>query len=353
DVNLLLGKMEPNKFGIPIRVDEAERALNQLKDQIFQQTGNFLSARQLLKGLELIANERMADAIRQISVRKGVDPTGYTLLAYGGAGGLHACQLAGILGMKNVLIPYDAGLLSAKGMGLARPAKIASRQVLRRWDEIHGQLDFMVEEVEKEAQAAIQLEGVDKSEVEFKSLFLRFSGQESTLEVPFNSDSLEEFRMLYIENFGYFPENRAVEIVDIRVGVVAADGEEEELSLKTEGELLTAERFVSTRYHSDQESEIPVYDWQKLVPGNKIEGLALVVNETSSTYIPEGWCAVVQENRDMLINITQPIEKQDENNPEEIALELYTNRFKAIAEEMGAQLLRTAFSVNVKERLDF
>lgn len=353
DVNLLLGKMEPNKFGIPIRVDEAERALNQLKDQIFQQTGNFLSARQLLKGLELIANERMADAIRQISVRKGVDPTGYTLLAYGGAGGLHACQLAGILGMKNVLIPYDAGLLSAKGMGLARPAKIASRQVLRRWDEIHGQLDFMVEEVEKEAQAAIQLEGVDKSEVEFKSLFLRFSGQESTLEVPFNSDSLEEFRKLYIENFGYFPENRAVEIVDIRVGVVAAGGEEEELSLKTEGELLTAERFVSTRYHSDQESEIPVYDWQKLVPGNKIEGLALVVNETSSTYIPEGWCAVVQENRDMLISVTQPIEKQYENNPEEIALELYTNRFKAIAEEMGAQLLRTAFSVNVKERLDF
>src|SRR5690606_508541 len=199
DVNLLLGKMEPNKFGIPIRVDEAERALSQLKDQICQQTGNFLSARQLLKGLELIANERMADAIRQISVRKGVDPTGYTLLAYGGAGGLHACQLAGILGMKNVLIPYDAGLLSAKGMGLARPAKIASRQVLRRWDEIHGQLDFMVEEVEKEAQAAIQLEGVDKSEVEFTSLFLRFSGQESTLEVPFNSDSLEEFRMLYIE----------------------------------------------------------------------------------------------------------------------------------------------------------
>src|SRR5690606_37714790 len=117
--------------------------------------------------------------IRQISVRKGVDPSEYTLLAYGGAGGLHACQLAGILGMKKVLLPYDAGLLSAKGMGLARPSYIASRQILRRWREVEAELKAIVSELETEAGKAIAGEGEIFPEIEFCSVFLRFAGQES------------------------------------------------------------------------------------------------------------------------------------------------------------------------------
>jgi len=353
DVNLLLGKLEPNKFGIPIRYDAAEKALNELKDLIFQQTGNFLSARQLLKGLEQIANEKMADAIRQISVRKGVDPAGYTLLAYGGAGGLHACQLAAILGMKSVLLPYDAGLFSARGMGLARPTYIASRQLLQLWTEAVDQLDTIVGELEQEAREAIRGESLNDSEVEFCSVFLRFAGQESTLEVPYDAHTLQVFQQLYMENFGYFPENRPVEIVGIRMGVKAGSAGQPVYELKQSGEEARPGRKVASRYHSDQEIEIPVYDWQQLQPGLEIRGLALVVNETSSTYIPEGWNAVVQDNLDLFMVEVNAVSPDTAESPEEISLELYTNRFKGIAEEMGAQLLRTAFSVNVKERMDF
>lgn len=355
DVNLLLGKLEPNKFGIPIRTDAAEKELNRLKDLIFQQTGNFLSSRQLLKGLEVIANEKMADAIRHISVTKGINPVAYTLLAYGGAGGLHGCQLASVLGMKRVLVPYDAGLFSAVGMGLARPSYIASRQVLQLLDEAAEGLAEMFAQMEEEARNAIRKEGYESAEVGFRTVFLRFSGQESTLEVPYAGAAgiPAAYEQMYRESFGYFPDNRKIEVESARLEMVAGEQSGRVFEMQTEGAEAVPDRLLAARFHSDTESDIPVFEWQNLLPGVKLTGTALVVNESSSTYIPEGWFGVVQENRDLLVYEKNAVTHPAQENPEEIALELFTNRFKAVAEEMGAQLLRTAFSVNVKERLDF
>ena len=354
DVNLLLGKLEPNRFGIPIRPDAAEQALNHLKNLIFEQTGNFLSTRQLLRGLEVIANEKMAEAIRHISVTRGIDPSAYTLLAYGGAGGLHGCQLASILGMKSVLIPYDAGLFSAKGMGLANPSYIASRQVLQLLESTKGSLGPLFAAMEEEARQAIEKEGA-VAEVEFRSVFLRFAGQESTLEIPYTKEEalLPGFQDMYRHTFGYFPGNRPVEVESIRLGMATTEIQEPAAEILRDGRDAGPDRHLLARFHSDSEGEIPVFDWQNLRPGDKLCGASLVVNESSSTYIPEGWCAVVQENMDLVAEDLGARDLQPRETPEEVAFELFTNRFKAIAEEMGAQLLRSAFSVNVKERLDF
>ncbi|GAA4443555.1 hydantoinase B/oxoprolinase family protein [Ravibacter arvi] len=355
DVNLLLGKLEPNQFGIPIRADAAEKALNELKDTIYQKTGSFLSSRQLLKGFEVIANERMAEAIRRISVAKGIDPEKYTLLAYGGAGGLHGCQLAAVLGMQRVLVPYDAGLFSALGMGLARTSHLASRQILRLWEETAGGLPDIFKALEAEAMQVMMNEGALSPEVEFRSVYLRFAGQENALEVPYTDpeSTLAAFKILYEESFGYLPADRKVEVTSVRLGAVEGSVQPKKRQVADTGIAIAAGRKLLTRFHAEEEMEIPVYDWQHLVPGSKIEGVALVVNESSSTYVPEGWTGVVQEGNDLMIFAKNTTQTPQNEAPEEIALELYTNRFKAIAEEMGAQLLRTAFSVNVRERLDF
>lgn len=355
DVNLLLGKLEPNRFGIPIRVDAAENQLNKLKNLVFQQTGNFLNNRQLLRGLEVIANEKMADAIRHISVTRGINPANYTLLAYGGAGGLHGCQLAATLGMSTVLVPYDAGLLSALGMGLAQPAHIASRQVLKPWDDAAVSLDGLFAELESEARSALEEEGSKGIEIEFRSVFLRFAGQESVLEIPYSDPeaTLQAFENTYRESFGYFPINRKVEIESARLGVAVQPDTDITLGVQQEGEEPTPDRQLLARFHSEEEREIPVFEWRHLQPGARITGTALVISESSSTYIPEGWVGIIQANLDLAIFSRNVSPLRRGENPEQIELELFTNRFKAIAEEMGAQLLRTAFSVNVKERLDF
>lgn len=355
DVNLLLGKLEPNRFGIPIRVDAAETELNKLKNLVFQQTGNFLSNRQLLRGLEVIANEKMADAIRHISVTRGISPGGYTLLAYGGAGGLHGCQLAEMLGMTQVLIPYDAGLFSARGMGLARPAQIASRQILSPWPAVASALEGIFVALKEEACALLDIGKDTDIETAFQSVFLRFSGQESVLEVPYSDaeSTLKAFETRYRESFGYFPENREVELESVRLGVVAVSIPETKLARRATEFLAKPDRKLLARFHSDQEIEIPVFEWKHLKAGAAIKGTALLVNESSSTYIPEGWQGIVQESLDLMVVRDGESGWEQKESPEEVALELFTNRFKAIAEEMGAQLLRTAFSVNVKERLDF
>jgi 5-oxoprolinase (ATP-hydrolysing) len=355
DVNLLLGKLEPNRFGIPIRADAAEAELNKLKNLVFQQTGNFLSTRQLLRGLEVIANEKMADAIRHISVKRGIHPGTHTLLAYGGAGGLHGCQLASILGIKEVLIPFDAGLFSARGMGLARPALIVSRQILRQWESAAPDLDTLFHDLEAEARTQMLKGGDERVEVEFRSVFLRFLGQESALEVAYEGmeGTARAFEENYRESFGYFPENRPLEVESIRLGLAEIASNPVRVELRKEGNTGEPDRYLVSRFHAEQQTEIPVYEWRNLQPGTVIPGVALVINESSSTYLPEGWEGVVQDNLDLMVFEKVSVATVQDESPGEIALELFTNRFKAIAEEMGAQLLRTAFSVNVKERLDF
>ncbi|HAK76770.1 MAG TPA: 5-oxoprolinase [Runella sp.] len=352
DVNLLLGKLDTSRFGIPVRLDKAKEALQAIQHQIFTKNQQLISEEELLRGFEQIANEKMAEAIRRISVAKGFSPKEYPLLTFGGAGGLHGCQLAEILGISTVILPYDAGLLSAYGMGQASAQRIVTQQVLLPLTEINESLFTRLTHLTEQGTQLLQQDGtelVDKENA-LALLYLRFKGQESTIEVAVTVQkalTLGEieghFYDKYRRLFGYCPNNLTIEVESLKVVV----------SEKAPRQVQTETAHLQQLASPIHQAKYPAYDWNQLNPGDYFSGPAVLLNTTSTSFIPEGWQAVITPTADVVVTLVEQRNSAVNAQSEAIELELFTNRFMAIAEEMGAQLQRTAFSVNVKERLDF
>lgn len=355
DANLLLGKLEPSSMGIPVHTDKALTALHELQQKIVNQTNTHYTEIELLQGFEKIANEKMADAIRKISVAKGFDPTDYALLAFGGAGGLHACKIADLLDMKEVVLPFDGGLLSAYGIGHARVERLAEQQVLQLFDNCKNQLLQIIEALTAHASTALEKEGYDSHEIEVvhRFVYLRFKGQDSTLELPFENldDLLAKYEKQYLQLFGHFPSGRSVEVESAKVIVGTklppVSRPVKKIPPHIAPVFKTHQPFFTNK-------NVDVYRWEELQMGAFISGPAILLNPNSTAFIEPGWNAEVKTDQNIVVKKLKASEKSTVVlEKEAIELELFTNRFTAIAEEMGAQLQRTAFSVNVKERLDF
>lgn len=353
DVNLLLGKLDPAAMGIPVDIGPAERALAQLREDIFVKTGAQYSYTELLHGFERIANEKMADAIRKISVARGFDPSAYALLVFGGAGGLHGCEVARLLGIDTLLLPYDAGLLSAYGIGNAQIRRMAEQQVLQLLEACRDSLPGLLAQLSTQATGLVISEGIAPDQVEIENVlfFLRFRGQDSSLEIPCREIAALEadFKAHYTTLFGHYPVGRPIEVESIRV--LAASRERESARAPHSGAVHAA---IPARYHPSpmEGPPCPVYDWDLLSEGAYLNGPGILLNPYATTYIPDGWNLQIKKDKNALLKcISKP--SIAGSHREAIELELFTNRFRAIAEEMGAQLRRTAFSVNIKERLDF
>ncbi|MCB9286166.1 MAG: hydantoinase B/oxoprolinase family protein [Lewinellaceae bacterium] len=350
DINLLLGKLAPAVMGIPISREKARQALLEVKASIDAATGEPHTEEELLRGFEQIANEKMAEAIRRISVAKGFDPSGYALLAFGGAGGLHACRIAELLNIETIILPYDGGLLSAYGMGQAQVERLAEQQVLQPLDDCQAELPALLQQLNNEAIQQLTTEGFRPADVNIRHswAYLRFKGQDSTLEVEFRNPGQlkQDFQQQYEHLFGHWPQGRAIEVESLKV--VAASKAE------------PASRTVAPQklYTPEPEGQVdgagfPVFYWDKLREGAVILGPALLLNPSSTAFIEPGWRLLVYEDKNAVLERRKEKKRQAQNLKEAVELELFTNRFSAIAEEMGAQLQRTAFSVNIKERLDF
>ncbi|WP_171037925.1 hydantoinase B/oxoprolinase family protein [Dyadobacter luticola] len=354
DVNLLLGKLDASKFGIPVNANAAIAKLHELINLIFEKTGKTLASTEILKGLERIANEKMADAIRKISVEKGINPAEFALIAFGGAGGLHACQLAELLNMNSVIIPYDAGLFSAVGIGEALVSTIVSKQILLPWNNSQNQIEFWKNELTTAAGNILKAQNVESFEVAFCTCFLRFAGQENTIETDYDGENtIADFEKSYRAQFGYYPANLIVELESLKLKLQEKGVKSEFENVRKEGQEVVPIKTI-TILHAETDSTLAnIYEWDLLKPGEQITGPAILLSNTSTSYIPESWKLVIQDNQDAIILKTKETEIASEQHSEAVALQLFTNRFKAIAEEMGVQLQRTAFSVNVKERLDF
>ncbi|ADB36801.1 hydantoinase B/oxoprolinase family protein [Spirosoma linguale] len=351
DVNLLLGKLHPKQFGIPVFPDNAQVALDAIIRQI-DAAGSAMSPISVLRGFERIANETMAGAIRKISVARGFDPKDYSLLVFGGAGGLHGCAIARLLGMEQLILPFDGGLLSAYGIGQAKIERMAAQSVLNPLTTIEPDLDELRRNLIVTATDLLRQDVGPDTAVETKSVsvFLRLVGQEATVEIPFSNQLAADFEQKYQHLYGHFPTDatgkaRPIEVESLRVLVSTVRDE-----LPINGSPAMHRHAVPT-FDTDT---YPAYDWTQLQEGDTFRGPALLLNTTSSAFIEPGWRLVVQADKNALVDYIADIEEPGESEANEvIQLELFTQRFRAIAEEMGAQLQRTAFSVNVKERLDF
>jgi len=356
DVNLLLGRISKVRFGIPITLEKARHQLQKLKEEMEGASGKTYTDEETLTGLLTIANEKMTDAIRKISVRKGYDPGEYALLAFGGAGGQHGCKLAEILNIEQVIIPYDAGLLSAYGMGQAPVERITQKQILRPLEEVASELNTVKVTLQNQALNALQQEGYDEdqTQVNFVKLMLRFAGQESSLEIDYapGENIYQAFRKAYTQLYGHWLEDQPVEVESMRLSastIVAAPKRIVD-DLK---QYLPNASASQPCWVNDHWEDVPVYLWEEMEAGAQVRGPALVVSDNCTITVDPGWSFLLDHYNNAILNHRREAHQQQTNQPEAVQLELFTNRFTAIAQEMGALLERTSFSVNVKERLDF
>lgn len=356
DVNLLLGRADADFFSIPLYKDKSEAALDLLIEKIEASTGKKPRKEILLQSFIQIANEKMAEAIRKVSVQQGHDPAEYTLLSFGGAGGQHACSLAELLQMKKILVPYDAGLLSAYGIGHAQIEHFEEMLQLKGLSAVEKSFNNNFQKLYYKGLAKLKKDGFKEKEVEIsKSLiFLRFKGQESSLEVNFRKgESVKtEFKNKYTAIYGHWLADREIEVESIRLilsvkRIKLRDKRKSRANSYRPEAGSHAKMFVSGKWE-----KIEIYRWEHLLPGAFIKGPALLVSDNSTTVIDPRWTFRLDENNNgMLLNAATT--KTRVTHSHEASLELYSNRFTAIAQEMGALLQRTSFSVNVKERLDF
>lgn len=321
DVNLLLGRLDPARFGIPVDVGAAEGALRALTAEIERGTGDRPGRRALLAGLLRIADERMADAIREISVRRGYDPREYALVAFGGAGAQHACAVAELLGVTAVVVPRDAGLLSAHGLGAALLERFAHRQVLRPLAGMETDLPALLADMAAEAREAVAREGVAEDDVEIRRqiVHLRFRGQDSTLPVeveersedgaPYDGDLIGRvesgFDRAYRDRYGYRPERREIEVESVRVVASSKGGggapepgtaerpqasevapfDAEPVGLRP----VVFERPGGFERRSGGVRQVPVFERSALTPGARLAGPSLVFERHSATVVAPGW----------------------------------------------------------------
>ena len=354
DVNLLLGRIDSDNFAIPISTQKSQEALQHLLNKIKKLTGHSTPGSKVLESLIQIANEKMAEAIKKISVQQGHDPRSFALLSFGGAGGQHACALAEILDMKKVLIPYDAGLLSAYGMGHASIERFEEKLILQHWKIFSTVLTTTLQTLFNRAKARLLSENFAADEIQWKKtlLFLRFEGQDSSLEIEYKSGTsvLKEFRKKYVSIFGHWIE-REVEVESVKIIASIEPATEKNTSTK-----IRRYQPVPEKSHwiipNGSKQKGHIYRWEKLTAGAEIKGPSLVISGNSTTYVEQHWKWTLDaRNNAHLIQLRKS--KNTNAHTAEALLELFTNRFTALAQEMGALLQRTSFSVNVKERLDF
>ena len=346
DVNLLLDRLDPTTFGIPVFPENARQRLNELLDRMQTASGQRPEAQTVLEGFVQIANETMAEAVRKISVAKGYDPADHALVAFGGAGGLHACGVARLLGITTILLPADAGLLSAVGIGEAPVERFAEATVLLELLEANdGALRQTLDRLRAEARAAVVAEGVSETAVSVKSAlaFLRLKGQETSLEIEVFSlekpaNWLGIFRKKYEEVYGHWVENRAVEVESLRVRAGT------ETLTAVEDPVSGFSRLPQPLTGSSTAVRVSVW----------VEGPHVLTDPFSTAFVERGF-ALTRTTPDGT-RILEKLPDHFSQNPRfdpQTQLELFTNRFRAVADQMGAMLQRTAVSVNVKERLDF
>ena len=370
DCNLLLGRLDPARFAIPVDPAPAAAAADALAARVRESTGEAVDRQALLAGLIDIADERMADAIRGISLRRGYDPSEYALVAFGGAGAQHACGVASRLGIGTVIVPTDAGLLSALGIGHAPVERFAERQVLRRLNDVEDAIESTFDALSAEAADAVAREGVPRDEIDIRRRIanLRYVGQDSTLTIEWDRSVAmrDAFEERYAAVYGHRPASRPIEVESLRA--IASTRTHEDPAPAAPDPHDAAPAATRETWIGGAWAQVPVYERDRLVPGARLAGPALIAERHSATFAAAGWSAAVDGASNLVLTAspagnaefsvrthsrTNALTHSRTSVPEAVRLELFVSRFRALVGEMGEMLRRTALSTNVKERLDF
>jgi N-methylhydantoinase A len=287
DANLVLGRLHPDHFlGAAMRLD-ADRARTALETVC---PGRFPSTEALAEGIIRVANAQMESALRKVSVERGHNPRSFTLLAFGGAGPLHACALASSLGIRKVIVPAAPGALSALGILDADLRREFSRTVMLPPGA--PQLRSVFEELEKQARRTFRTEGANPSLA--RAADLRYQGQGFELRVEWGANVLQAFHRLHEKTYGYSDRGRPVEVVTARVqAIVRTPRPRHQPARIRTGDARQAHIQPHSFFEAGRWRRGMLYDRARFESGDRIAGPALVTELSATTYVPGGWTAAV------------------------------------------------------------
>ena len=361
DANVMVGKVQPRYFpkvfgpnaDEPLSYEAAAAQFNELAGQ----TGR--SAEVVAEGFINIAVQQMANAIKKISVARGYDVTRYTLQCFGGAGGQHACLVADALGMTRVFVHPMAGVLSAYGMGLADQNVIKEQAIeLKLTSSAMPEIAKALNSLATTAEVELQRQQLNIGNITtHRRVHVRYEGSDAALIVPFSTMTQIElgFEAAYRQRFAFLMQGKGLVVEAVSVeSVIAGDAPDEHCYALHEPRDVPRRETVRM-YSGGQWYDAALVVREDLQPGDIILGPAIIAEKNATTVVERGWEANLTALEHLVLDrrAQRAIQFAMGTTVDPVLLEVFNNLFMNIAEQMGLQLQNTAYSVNIKERLDF
>jgi len=363
DANVMLGKIQPRYFPRVFGGDGDQLIDDEIVQSKFTELTRIIadgrSPEAVAEGFVQIAVGNMANAIKQISVQRGHDVTRYTLCCFGGAAGQHACLVADALAMERVFIHPLAGVMSAYGMGLADQVAMKEKSIeLHLSDNNQIQIEREAETLANAAREELLRQGAEAARVRvLRRAHLKYEGTDTALAVELGGVAAmtAEFEAAYRKQFSFLMPGRALIVEAVSVEALAAGEAPPETG--AEGKAAEAPRAAETvrMFSGGAWQPTPLYRREALAPGHALEGPAIIAEANATTVVEPGWGARVTTLGHLVLERARPRPQRIAlgTRADPVMLEIFNNLFMSIAEQMGARLQNTAYSVNIKERLDF
>ena len=363
DANVMAGKLIPDFFPKIFGPEQDQplddAAVREAFSALAAEVGGGRKPEEIADGFIRIAVENMANAIKKISVQRGYDVTRYALNCFGGAGGQHACLVADALGMTSVLIHPFSSLLSAYGMGLA-DIRATRQQAIEEplGTKALATLGKIGKSLGKTVRDEVAGQGVPLRAIKtIVRAHIRYAGTDTALLVEAGSITAmtRAFERAHKAQFGFIDRSKQLVLEAVSVEAIGGGATFRERALKTtHGKLPSPARrtqfFSAGKWH-----RAAVYTREQLKPGHKVKGPAIVIEPHQTIVVEPGWQAALTAKNHLVLTRIAKLKRTAAvgTKADPVMLEVFNNLFMSIAEQMGVALQNTAYSVNIKERLDF
>lgn len=366
DVNLALGRLVAHRFPFALAFDPVGHALDAIAAELAA-LGHPATRPSVAAGFFEIANRNMAEALRKVSVARGFDVREHALVVFGGAGGQHACALARMLGMSEIVFHPLAGVLSAYGIGLAEIAQHAACDAGRvaLSDAALSNLEPLFAELEQQVEQRLRAQAPEAALALVRRVDLRYAGSETvlTLALARTSELRACFEAEHARTFAHRRPGAEIEIVTARVeGVTRTERPLARADSPPSGapRSLPSPTHRGSLWHEGKLYEdVPIYEREALPAGAVLEGPALIAEAVATIVLDPGFSLACRADGILIARALQTasapprLEETGATKPDPVTLEVMSNAFMSIAEQMGHVLQRTALSTNIRERLDF
>ncbi|MFC7910869.1 hydantoinase B/oxoprolinase family protein [Streptomyces nigra] len=368
DANVMLGRIQPAHFPAvfgprgdqPLDADLVRERFTALTAEIRESTGDDRTPEQVAEGYLQIAVANIGNAVKRISVQKGHDVTRYALTTFGGAGGQHACKVADSLGIRTVLVPPMAGVLSALGIGLADTTAMREQSVEAPLEPASmGGVHKTADDLEAAARAELLDEDVPADRIRVtRRAQLRYDGTDTTLTVELTDpDTMRRaFEERHRATYSFTLDRPiVVEALSVEATGITEPPDLSALAPRSAAPEGSPGAPRTVPLHTGGTwRDVPLHRREQLAPGALVTGPAIIAESGATTVVDDGWRAGTSDDGHLVMEraaVTESSELDTKTDP--VLLEVFNNLFMSIAEQMGARLESTAQSVNIKERLDF